>query len=305
MKWIIKAIVQKTISFFPYSQKVNYLFQKHITKGVILTDELLIDKLTHFKKHFESFQKNSDNNTLDTCLEIGTGWFPVIPICYFLMGAKTIYTIDIAALLKEENLIITIKKILEFNRLNDYLKPDPEKLKVLVEIIEQETNEDIHQILKKLNIHYKIKDASKLDFLKSGSVDFISSNNTYEHIFPNVLEAINKEFYRVLKPNSLMSHFIDMSDHFAHMDNSITIYNFLKYSDKQWNLIDNKIQPQNRLRYKSQKEILINSGFKILDEDVRPGNPDEVKNLKLSHNFSSLTANEIAISHAYVVCRKQ
>ena len=50
------------------------------------------------------------------------------------------------------------------------------------------------------------------------------------------------------KPDGLHSHFIDMSDHFAHMDSSISIYHFLRYSEAQWKRIDNSIQPQNRWR---------------------------------------------------------
>ena len=34
-KWHLKAIIQKTISFLPGSHKINYWFQKNITKGVL------------------------------------------------------------------------------------------------------------------------------------------------------------------------------------------------------------------------------------------------------------------------------
>ncbi len=64
--------------------------------------------------------------------------------------------------------------------------------------------------------------------IKSDSVDFICSNNTFEHIPADILSAILREFKRVIKPGGLMSHFIDMSDHFAHFDSRITIYNFLE-----------------------------------------------------------------------------
>ena len=38
-KWQMKAIAQKAISFLPKKEKINYWFQKNITKGVTLTDE--------------------------------------------------------------------------------------------------------------------------------------------------------------------------------------------------------------------------------------------------------------------------
>ena len=68
--------------------------------------------------------------------------------------------------------------------------------------------------------------------LQKESVDFICSNNTFEHIPQEILRDILVEFKRVLHPNGLMSHFIDMSDHFAHFDSRITIYNFLQIQQK-------------------------------------------------------------------------
>ena len=34
----MKAIVQKTISYLPYSNRINYIFQKYVTKGINRTD---------------------------------------------------------------------------------------------------------------------------------------------------------------------------------------------------------------------------------------------------------------------------
>ena len=81
--WILKAIVQKVISFLPFSHKVNYLFQKFVTRGIRLTDELFIDKLTHFRNHYHYYLKYRDKIEGKAILEIGTGWYPIIPILFF------------------------------------------------------------------------------------------------------------------------------------------------------------------------------------------------------------------------------
>jgi len=41
-KWMLKAVVQKLIAFFPQREKINYLLQKYVTKGVELTDTYLV-----------------------------------------------------------------------------------------------------------------------------------------------------------------------------------------------------------------------------------------------------------------------
>ena len=100
-----------------------------------------------------------------------------------------------------------------------------------------------------------------------------------------------------------MCHFIDMSDHFAHFDSSINIYNFLKYSDRKWKWIDNSIQPQNRMRFKDYKEIYEDQGIIISEEKVWVGNKDEVALIPLASKYKNYTVQEIAISHGYIVTK--
>ena len=50
-KWKQKAIVQKIISYLPFGQNINYLFQKYVTKGENLNDEYFLDRLNHAKTH--------------------------------------------------------------------------------------------------------------------------------------------------------------------------------------------------------------------------------------------------------------
>ena len=81
--WKIKAVVQKVISFLPASHKINYLFQKYITKGVILSDEYFYDRLGHAAFHAKAFIQNK-SKTPNSTLELGTGWYPVVPISMYL-----------------------------------------------------------------------------------------------------------------------------------------------------------------------------------------------------------------------------
>jgi hypothetical protein len=97
-KWILKAIVQKTISFLPFGNRVNYFFQKYVTKGVRLSDEYFLDRLEHGRVHIKSYQQHSGNTIPKQTLEIGTGWYPIVPICLFLVGAEKIYSVDISFL---------------------------------------------------------------------------------------------------------------------------------------------------------------------------------------------------------------
>ena len=303
-KWHLKAIIQKTISFLPGSHKINYWFQKNITKGVYLGDEYFFDRLDHVKHHLKAF-----NNAVGTIegkktLELGTGWYPVIPFSFFLSGAEEINTVDISNLTNKEKLKDTIDRFIELikqDKLKNFIEAKPERTKILKEIHKNFEQLNFEEILRKMRINYIIMDARNLSNISDHSVDLIHSNNTFEHVYPDILSDILKEFNRVVRKDGFMSHFIDMSDHFAHFDKSINIYNFLQYSNKTWDrIIDNSVQPQNRWRYSQFVNLYRELGIPLSDTEIRKGNPEEVKSLKIHKDFESFTTEELAISHCYM-----
>jgi hypothetical protein len=305
-KWILKAIVQKTISYLPYSSSINYIFQKYVTKGVYLSDEYFYDRLGHAKEHIEAYTNHSSKVTPETCLELGTGWYPVVPISFFLIGVQKTYSVDITFLTSKERIYTTIAKFLESEErkvLSNYVKYQPQKLQLLKEIYNHYAEYSLEDILEKLHIVYLIEDARKLS-LPDDSIDLINSNNTFEHIYPAILAPILKDFTRVLKKKTgVMSHFIDMSDHFAHFDKSINIYNFLQFSKTQWAWIDNSIQPQSRLRLSDYKAIYERLGVPILKIQNRPGQVEWVKQMKLHEDYLQYELDDIAVTHTHLISR--
>ncbi|MDB5283282.1 MAG: hypothetical protein JWO06_2357, partial [Bacteroidota bacterium] len=241
--WILKAVVQKSISFLPFNHQLNFFFQKYITRGVVLGDALFEDKLTHCERHMAAYTKYGGAKDF-TALEIGTGWYPIVPIGLFLAGAEKIYTIDISSLLSEDRVLLTINRFIKQAEKGFAFTVDKGRLELLKKLSGLK-GFSATGLLEQMNITAIVGDARKID-LPDGSIGLVNSNNTFEHIYPEILIDILKEFKRIAKRGGVMSHAIDMSDHFAHLDKSITLYNFLQYSDKKWNLIDNSIQPQNR-----------------------------------------------------------
>jgi SAM-dependent methyltransferase len=299
-KWVLKAVVQKTISYLPGGQSINYLFQKYVTKGIYLTDEYFFDRLGHAKTHIESYTTLCTKPLNDT-LEIGTGWYPVVPISLFLSGAGNINTIDITELLTKKSFSIAIKRFLEDESrgaLAPYLKIVPECLAALKKVDADYETMSFEQVLSALHITYLLKDARNSG-LADKSMDLVSSNNTFEHIYPEILEGILKEFKRLVKPGGVMSHAIDMSDHFAHFDKTINHFNFLKYSDAEWKMIDNSIQPQNRLRVSDFRAMYKKLGIPITIEKVTMGNLQALGSMKLNSKYDSLAANDVGAIQCY------
>jgi SAM-dependent methyltransferase len=304
-KWMLKAVVQKGISYLPGRHRINYFFQKHITGGVRLTPQYFEDRLEHLYRHAAYGEHHGVGLAGARVLELGTGWYPLAPIGFFLAGAEAVTTVDINPLLRREHALETMRWFARYARENQ-LDPDfpiqPEGLARLEAMLLTDAGVDLPELLGRLRIRYLVGDAQALPF-PDGSFDFICSNNTFEHIEPAVLRAILREFRRLLRPGGAMCHFIDMSDHFAHLDPGIGIYNFLRYSSAAWHWIDNALQPQNRWRLIHYRKLYRELDIPIVETFCRPGDLSALEKIVLAHEFRHIPKEELAISHAYIVSK--
>jgi ubiquinone/menaquinone biosynthesis C-methylase UbiE len=295
-------VVQKGISFLPASHKINYLFQKYVTKGVILSDEYFFDRLGHGAFHAKAFTRFR-NRLPHSTLELGTGWYPVVPVAMFLFGADHIVTIDITPLCDKGKLITTINKMIDAiakNQVDPVFLQNKERIGELKKLAADAPSMSMDEILEKLRITYLETDARKLPY-PDQTFDLVHSNNTYEHIYEPILKGIIREFKRIQKKDGLQSHFIDMSDHFAHADTSITIYNYLQYTEAKWLRMDNSVQPQNRMRINQYRALYKLEGLHILQEELRPGDAKALESVKLEEPFRSFSKEDVLPSHGYVV----
>lgn len=281
------------------------MFQKYVTKGVYLDDQHFKYKLDALRDHLKYYKKYGGTPRQEALvLELGTGWYPIVPTMLYLSDFKKTISIDISNWMNLDRQIVAFQKIIEYydkGLLAEYAdEVNAEKISVLRELCENRDDYTIEDINSIINLEYKLMDATSLDF-EDGTFDLICSNNTFEHVYENVLRGILKEFKRVLKSDGVMSHFIDLSDHFAHLDKTINIYHFLRFSKREWNLIDNSIQPQNRMRWKDYLKMYAELGIEVKEEDYREGSTELLSDVDVHAEYKGYTPPELAISHGYVI----
>lgn len=303
-KWVLKAIVQKTISYFPKRDLLNLWFQKNITKGVHFDSVHFDYKVRHAKDHIAFFRDNKNFSfTESTVIEIGTGWYPVIPISLFLEGFGRIVSLDLNNYLSKktllETLVLFIQKEKE-NHLSQYINIKDDRWQVIKEIVAKKERLTLQEMCHLLRFEFTVCDLSKPP-INIPKAEFMCSNNTFEHIHKNLMRKILVNCKSLIKAGGIMSHFIDMTDHFCHFDKSITEYNFLKYSEKRWNIIDNDIQPQNRMRLVNYKELYKELQIPITKEVIWPSKVHLLEGFPIHDEFSKYSVKQLAIFHAYLI----
>lgn len=145
--------------------------------------------------------------------------------------------------------------------------------------------------------------------LEDTSIDFHFSMTVLEHIPAAILRDIFKEAKRILKPNGLAIHFIDLSDHFQHTDPSITRINFLKYSESEWqNIAGNEFAYCNRMRVGDFIELFNDVGFEIVHKEsiIDDDSCECIANrgVLLDEKFRKMSLEEICTSSFRVILKQ-
>jgi len=302
--WILKALIQGAISVTPMSEDLNFLFQKYVTHSVKQSKSSLSIRLVWCGKHIEYYrQYSSGQNLPSSALELGTGWLSTVPVGLYLSGIDTIYTVDIHDLRKREVQVDLLNVVTSFT--TEELKA---KLPTLIESRFDSLREmwrsgqTPEEIFQNVGIRFLIADARHLD-LQAGTIPFFVSNTTFEHIPGARLTDILREFHRLATPDAVMSHLIDMSDHYEHFDHSLSVYSFLQHGPLVWRLVNNSLMYQNRLRINDFRAIHQTAGFKIVHEENYIKHAARLDEIKLAAAFREYSREDLIPSSSWMISK--
>ena len=221
------------------------------------------------------------------CAELGSGWAPIFPYQLIIEGkASKVDTYDI-------NEHFSTKEI---GQLNSFYANNHSA------VFERKGRYDL---LKEVSYFPKtnICDGEIQD------VDLVLSRFVLEHVTPKDLSQIHEFLYSNLKPEALVLHLISPSDHRAYNDSSISLQDFLKYSEEEWNQIQTKFDYHNRIRLPQYLKIL-GEHFEILyfEHDkinIESDSYKKFKKIKVHNDFKKFSDQELMAGSINILLRKR
>lgn len=305
MKWKLKAHSLAVLSRVPGGR-----FLYHRLQSLLGTNRLnAAESVQRASEVIELITATGQSPRDATVLEIGTGWRPFLPLLLSLSGAKRIVTLDINPWLTKTYAIETFRALsAQLPAVVERLGLDPEEVRARYAAVGQSTG-SLEALLSAARIEYRCPgDATRTGF-PDGTVDFVCSSNVLEHVYPEVIRRIHAESLRVLRPRGLAVHRVNPGDHYAGVDRSITVSNFLRYSEREWRWYGGSgLSYHNRLRCARHGQLLREAGFHLLTERVRidPRAVEAVRSgvLPVHPDFAGHSPEELAADYVWLTGEK-
>ncbi len=240
-------------------------------------------------------------------LEIGAGWHPLLPVLLHGMGARSIVMTDIRAHMRRTQVEQTIDScVRHVDEIAALVGVDAASLLARWTDL-QPRDRSWTDAWKASGIAY----AAPLDFMSSGlaaaSFDIVYSNSCLNYIPAAELQGIAAESSRILKPGGIALHDISVYDDLSGSDPSIPVWNFLRYTETEWERTGNtRAHYQNRWRPRAYAALMERNGMRLVwDERVggSDGAPDLERSL-LDPAFRDLPAEEILCRHYLLAAEK-
>lgn len=306
-RWMLKAAVQRGIGMLPAAGFWNEMFQTYITRSLVVSPSAVQGKLEHCQRHLEAFRAHGSKKVEFAVFDLGTGWLPVVPVGMYLCGAKEVHTCDISPLLKPPRVTYVLQQLVEYaecGELGKYLPAFvPERVERVREVLRDSTLRTSDEILKPLNIHVIVGDARHVE-LPGGSIDLFTSTQVLEYIPAAILADIFAHFLRLATPQAVMSHYIDVSDQYAAFDRSITPFNFLRFSSREWSWINNRLIPLTRLRLPDYRRVVTETGWRIADESNTVGVAEDLDRVPLADEFKQCSREDLLVLRSWLIASR-
>ena len=301
MKWGVKIAAFKALSLIPGGPRWYRWAQENITSSLVPTSERVSQKISVGLRYARFLHANRLESRLrNGChLDLGSGWHPTIPLLFHCLGCPSQSLADVVPVMTSQTARQTAETFLRV------LDRESAPLPILPDRRAQiETQTWTPWPPAGLPWEYH---APYMHWLSSvpEKFDLVTSTQALLHVPKPVLREIFAVVARSLKPGGIFMGTIHLHDLFADSDRTITPYNHLRYSPWFWEkVISSPLMAYNRLKGPDYRQILEESGLRLLSFEVDPGKPDLLATVKVHPFFHKYSSEELAADHLFFVAQK-
>ncbi len=268
-------IIKNTIlNWLPFSEKLRQIKRKLF--GYKPDTDNLDLTIENYERIKLAIEQSGGSIQGATVLEIGSGWFPVIPILLIRDGAKKVLMSDLNPHMDA----------ITFNETTFYLKNQFPKDQFIQNLSTFEA----------LPVEYLAP--FDVSTIHNHSVDLIVSRTVLEHIPKSDLYTLFFALKLKLSNAGFMVHLVDHTDHFEHVDKSISKINFLTWNEAKHTLINYLINGgENRMRHHEYQQIFTDAGYQVENEetDLDRNLMDQIQNIALVYPYSKMEPEQLAV----------
>jgi SAM-dependent methyltransferase len=159
---------------------------------------------------------------------------------------------------------------------------------------------DVTGILARCNARYLTEGLASLRQLENDSIDLMFSQAVLEHVRKHEFLETMKECRRILKPDGVCSHHIDLQDHLAGALNN------LRFSARVWesDFFAKSGFYTNRIQFSRMRELFIKAGFQVECLYVRRWSALPTPRQSLAGEFRGIADDELSVSGFDVLLRR-
>lgn len=291
LKFYTKVIGQQLLSKLPRGRSIYRWFQNNINKSIQPTESMVQSSVNAAQRYLQVLEDLGDGDLLKrgAHLDIGAGYHFTIPLMFYELGCNNQLLVDIQHLARSDSVFPVIDLLSRCNL-------GKRQVRTLPDI----DDHDLDSYLAQLGIEYKApvningRESPVLD----NSISVVTMTSVLQYVPRSVVRQIFETVARVLMPGGYFLAIILMNDQYSHFDQSLSRFNFLRYSEKVWERwYCSEIFALNRMRASDFAALFEELPFKAAVWDVvRPTNADyqELNRIKLSSDFARYNREDLA-----------
>ena len=255
--WRLKALAFRVLEHLPMQRTAYALLQRHVTRSYPREHSPTRETSASHQHHVRAFRERFGPLDAARLFEFGAGWDLYGNLVFWTLGINHQTVMDLSRWVDPSFVNGAIRHLQR--------EPPEGAIRTPPALLPEGPGFD-RSLERTYGIRYLAPADARDSRLPAGSVDLVATTSTLEHIPPPDLRAILRETRRLCHPRSVASHIIDYSDHFAHGDRQINVYNFLRYRPEEWARFNSAFHFQNRLRHRDFRPLFEEADFEVTDE---------------------------------------